>query len=330
MGALTKYSQIDFDTIFKRFPGLPKQGYHAEAVEIGTVNTFYRVIFRPINKTYYLKIDEVGDEERLKNEIRILSHLEKCQGLLSYKIPIPLLTENKQPYVQHNGKSVLIFSEIPGRSFVRTDLREKHIRMVGEKLFELHHLPLDKKLTRHRYDLEGIKTLLYSIQNDLQKKYPSIANFCVHKLEELEKIVPKKIKTVIIHADLFDDNILWVQNSFSGMIDFEAAGLGPVPFDLAVCLHALCHDGKSFRAEKIRAFFDGYQDHQKLTKNTFKLLSVYLELTALRFLLTRLADFELKGEDAHAKNFRDYKEYVNRFDELKNGLPIDVEQLSSV
>ena len=114
------------------------------------------------------------------------------------------------------------------------------------------------------------------------------------------------------------------------MVDFESAGLGPVLFDLAVCLHALCHDGKRFQPEKIKAFFQGYEDKQKLTKSTFKLLPIYLELTALRFLLSRLANFELKDADPQVKNFKDYQEYVERFEELESNPPIDVEQLSSV
>ena len=42
----------------------------------------------------------------------------------------------------------------------------------------------------------------------------------------------------------------------------------------------------------------------------------------MRFLLTRLKDFELVNADPQAENFKDYKEYVSRLKNI-NKFPID-------
>lgn len=317
MAIFTKISKEDVRTVLRRFPMVPEGDFQSVGVTLGTVNTFYRIEFPHDGIVYYLKIDEVGDLERLRNETLIMRCLEKNTHNLSFHFPIPLKTEISSDWTILANKPILLFTEIGGRSLFGHDLRPKHLMMLGEKLSELHNVTLDSRIRPHRFDMSGLERVHQEIKNPLGIKHPELAAFVFQKLRHLKSNEPGKLKTVLIHADLFPENILWIKNSLSGILDFEAAGSGPALFDVAVCLNALCHDNKNFDREKITAFLAGYQKHHPFSKTTSRLLGYYLEMTSLRFLLTRLRDFELAGCDKKASHFKDYREYLHRFDELK-------------
>ena len=317
MGIFTKLTKREITAVLGNFPGIEKQQFLAEGVAMGTVNTFYRLHFPTTNKVYYLKIDELNDETRLKNECLILRTLEKKSANLSFKIPVPLKTHRGLDYLDDGNRFTLVFPEITGRSLFGRELRPKHLTLVGEKLAELHQIIPDPRLQPHRFDRTGLKATYTEIQNALFKKHPQIAKFVEAKLNTLLAAEPRRYKSAIIHADLFPENILWVKNSFSGMLDFEAAGSGHPLFDVAVGLHALCHNGVNFEPNLCQSMLDGYARKQKLSSSDLKLTRYYLELTALRFLLTRLRDFELKNISPQTSNFKDYREFIKRFEELK-------------
>ena len=66
----------------------------------------------------------------------------------------------------------------------------------------------------------------------------------------------------IIHADLFNDNIFFNNNEFSGLIDFYFSCEDFYAFEIAICFNALCFDGVpknlSFNVTKAKNFIDGY------------------------------------------------------------------------
>lgn len=317
MAIFTKLSREDIRAILRRFPMVPESDFQATGVALGTVNTFYRVEFSRDAVIYYLKIDEIADLERLRNEVLIMRSLEKNTHNLSFCFPVPLKTEISSDWTLFQNKPVLLFTAIEGRSLFGPELRPKHLMMLGEKLAELHNITPDPRIRPHRFDMNSLVNVHEEIKNGLKLKHPELAGWLAQKLEELKSHEPGKLKNVLIHADLFAENILWIKNSLNGILDFEAAGTGPALFDVAVCLNALCHDGKNFDREKIRAFLSGYQKSHPFSKSTSRLLAYFMELGALRFLLTRLRDFELKGCDPKAPHFKNYREYTRRFEELK-------------
>ena len=64
----------------------------------------------------------------------------------------------------------------------------------------------------------------------------------------------------VIHADLFTDNVFFLGDAVSGLIDFYFACTDVLAYDLAICLNAWCFepDG-SFNVTKGRAMIAGYE-----------------------------------------------------------------------
>jgi homoserine kinase type II len=107
----------------------------------------------------------------------------------------------------------------------------------------------------------------------------------------------------VIHADLFRDNVLWVSGAqpnapqLSGILDFYFAGVDVWLFDLAVCLNDWCVEPSmgqvQWQEPHARALLGAYHAIRPLNDAEWALLPAALRAAALRFWLSRLADWHL-------------------------------------
>ena len=233
--------------------------------------------------------------------------------------------ENSQKtyFIPLKQKFILIFEEIKGRSLFGNNLKPSHLFEVGKALATLHKVTHREAQTlrSHRFDRKGLLKVYKEIKTKLIKKHPEVDKLIQQTFLYLKKNEPKKIPSGLIHADLFPENILFIKNKLNGILDFEAAGFGPYLFDVAVTLHACCHNGKKFDLKKAQSFLKGYESTRRLTPVEKKYFNYYMTESALRFLLTRLRDFELKDGPVKASPFKDYREFVRRFEEIKTFKP---------
>jgi homoserine kinase type II len=102
-----------------------------------------------------------------------------------------------------------------------------------------------------------------------------------------------------IHADLFPDNVFFLDGKISGLIDFYFAATDFYAYDVAVCLNAWCFERDfSFNVTKSQALLRGYGAHRALTGPERAALPVLAQGSAMRFLLTRLYDWLNAAEGA--------------------------------
>jgi homoserine kinase type II len=95
-----------------------------------------------------------------------------------------------------------------------------------------------------------------------------------------------------IHADLFPDNVFFLDDRLSGVIDFYFAATDLLAYDVAVCLNAWCFEADfSFNVTKSRALLAAYQSVRPLSAAEQAALPVLCQGAAIRFLLTRLYDW---------------------------------------
>ena len=95
-----------------------------------------------------------------------------------------------------------------------------------------------------------------------------------------------------IHADLFPDNVFFLDGGISGLIDFYFACTDMLAYDVAVCLNAWCFEPDfTFNVTQARALLRGYAAVRPLTGAEQAALPVLAQGAALRFLLTRLFDW---------------------------------------
>jgi homoserine kinase type II len=95
-----------------------------------------------------------------------------------------------------------------------------------------------------------------------------------------------------IHADMFPDNVFFLGDQLSGVIDFYFAATDLLAYDIAVCLNAWCFEPDfSFNVTKSRALLAAYQALRPLSEEEQAALPVLCQGAAIRFLLTRLYDW---------------------------------------
>jgi homoserine kinase type II len=168
-----------------------------------------------------------------------------------------------------------------------------HCGAVGDALAHLHLAGAD--FAMQRANALGIASwrLLYEIE---KPRGDSVrAGLCAEiarELDALDKSWPDDLPRGVIHADLFPDNVFFLDDRLSGLIDFYFACTDTLAFDVAVCLNAWCFEpDHSYNVTKGRALLRDYAKVRPLSPAELDALPVLARGAALRFLLTRLADW---------------------------------------
>jgi homoserine kinase type II len=123
---------------------------------------------------------------------------------------------------------------------------------------------------------------------------------------------PSGLPTGHIHADMFPDNVFFLDDKLSGVIDFYFAATDLLAYDVAVCLNAWCFEPDfSFNVTKSRALLKAYQSVRCLSAAEQAALPVLCQGAAIRFLLTRLFDW-LNTPAGALVTRKDPMEYLRR------------------
>jgi homoserine kinase type II len=116
----------------------------------------------------------------------------------------------------------------------------------------------------------------------------------------------------VIHADLFPDNVFFLNDEVSGLIDFYFACNDVLALDLAVMLNAWCFESDgAFNLTKGRALIAAYEAKRPILKSERSALPLLCRAAALRFLLTRLYDW-VNRDPAALVRPKDPREYAGR------------------
>jgi homoserine kinase type II len=167
-----------------------------------------------------------------------------------------------------------------------------HCRGLGAALARLHEAGLTFPMKRaNALSVAGWEKLFAAI-GEAHKLEPGMAGEIGAELESLGAQWPANLPQGVIHADLFPDNVFFLDGQVSGLIDFYFACNDLLAYDLAICMNAWCFElDHAFNVTKARALLDGYNSVRLLGGSEFEALPVLARGAAMRFLLTRLYDW---------------------------------------
>lgn len=110
---------------------------------------------------------------------------------------------------------------------------------------------------------------------------------------------PGDLPRGIVHADLFPDNVFFIGDEVSGVIDFYFACTDHLAYDIAVALNAWCFEASGeYNFTKGAALLSGYEDVRRLVPSETTALPLLARGAAMRFFLTRLVDWSTTPADA--------------------------------
>ena len=234
----------------------------------------------------------------------------------NFPSPEPIINKNGNYISEVAGKKSAVVSFLDGES--KKNLSPENCYDVGVYTAKLHLITKDLSGKRkNKLSVSSWRNIFNKVKNNCSKIHPNLPNIIETNLDIIEKNWPKNIPYGIIHADLFPDNIFFKNNKLSGIIDFYFSCNDFYAFEIAICLNALCFEGKnenlSFNVTKAKKFIDGYSKIRKLGEDEKKCLKILCQGAAIRFLLTRVFDYLNLIEGAIVK-IKDPIEYLKRLE----------------
>lgn len=171
--------------------------------------------------------------------------------------------------------------------------KNQHCAALGRALAEMHRAGVGFPLHRaNALSCPDWRPLFEMSRDRADSVEPGLSDRVAEELTFLEERWPSELPVGVIHADLFPDNVFFLQGRLSGLIDFYFACNDLLAYDLAICLNAWCFEpDNSFNVTKGRALMEAYEAVRPLEPEERAALPLLARGAALRFLLTRLYDW---------------------------------------
>ncbi len=225
--------------------------------------------------------------------------------------PLPVKGRNGTALHALAGRPAAIISFLDGL-WVRRP-KASHCQALGVAMAQMHLAGREFSMRRaNALSLASWRPLFDTSRARADTVEPGLADYISAELDDLDARWPDQLAGGVIHADLFPDNVFFLNNELSGVIDFYFACNDMLAYDIAICLNAWCFEAdNSFNVTKARALMAGYESVRKLARDERDALPVLARGAALRFLLTRLHDWLSVPEGALVTP-KDPLEYVRK------------------
>jgi homoserine kinase type II len=239
--------------------------------------------------------------------LALMEHLAKA-GL---NCPTPVHDAKGRALRKLAGKPAALVTFLEGVWIRRPQTR--HCWAVGQAMARLHLAGRSFQLRRaNALGLAGWRPLYARFRPRAEEVAVGLAATIEHELQHLETNWPADLPQGIIHADLFPDNVFFLGDTLSGLIDFYFACNDALAYDIAITLNAWCFESDhSFNVTKGQALLKGYQSARALEPAERQALPLLARGAALRFLLTRAYDWLHTSSDALVSR-KDPQEYLRR------------------
>ena len=243
---------------------------------------------------YVLTIFERLRFEQLPFYLNLMRHLAE-RGVL---VPAPIASNSGDILHTLHGKPASIVSRLHGHW--QASPQPVHCAEVGAMLAKMHLAAQDYPL--YQPNLRGLAwwnettpIVLLFLSADNQELLRAEMHFQqALAASDLYHALPRGP----IHADLFRNNVMFDGDRLTGFFDFYFAGCDTWLFDVAVTVNDWCIDLTSGQTDpaRVRAMLDAYQAQRAFTADEKQAWPAMLRGAALRFWLSRLADFYLPRE----------------------------------
>jgi homoserine kinase type II len=252
----------------------------------GVENTNF--LLRTTKGTFILTLYEKRvNKDDLPFFLGLMEHLA-ARGL---SCPLPVHRNDGEMLSQLAGRPAAIITFLEGMWLRKP--QAIHCFELGAAMANFHQSGQDFEISRkNALDLKDWRPLWEQSRDQANSVQENLTTKIDAQLTELENHWPKDLPRGVIHADLFPDNVFFIGNELSGLIDFYFACNDMFAYDLAICLNAWCFetDG-SYNMTKGRALLKGYQSLRPLEEAERQALPILARGAAMRFFLTRLFDW---------------------------------------
>ncbi len=302
MAVHTHLSKIEILGILENYSLGKLKDY--QGIKDGIENTNYLIITE--KKKIILTIFESRSElSEIPKIFDLLNHLNK-NGI---NCPKPILNKKEKLLNSFKEKKYSLFNFLEGTTKKTYD--KDHCFNVGNILGKIHLINLNFKYKiKNNFGHNSLKSLFDSSFTDSKNKFEYLNKIISDEISYLNSNWPKNLPKSTIHADFFPDNVFFLNQKITGVIDFYFSCYDFMAFDLAIAINAWCFDKSKFNKSKFQSLIQGYEEIRPLAGDEKKKFNTLLRAASLRFLLTRIYDSIYGKQNPYLKK-KDPAEYFN-------------------
>lgn len=291
MAVYTDITEDDLRNFLTQYDVGSLTSYKGIAEGVENSNFLLHTTKDPLILTLYEKRVEKSD---LPFFLGLMQHLA-AKGL---SCPLPLPRKDGELLGELSGRPAALISFLEGMWLRKPEA--KHCREVGKALAAMHLAGEGFEIKRpNALSVEGWKVLWDKSEDRADEVEKGLKDEIRPEIDYLAAHWPKNLPAGVIHADLFQDNVFFLGDELSGLIDFYFACNDLLAYDVSICLNAWCFekDG-AYNVTKGKALLEGYQSVRPLGEAELEALPLLARGSALRFFLTRLYDWLTTPEGA--------------------------------
>ena len=291
MAVYTDITEDDLRNFLTQYDVGSLTSYKGIAEGVENSNFLLHTTKDPLILTLYEKRVEKSD---LPFFLGLMQHLA-AKGL---SCPLPLPRKDGELLGELSGRPAALISFLEGMWLRKPEA--KHCREVGKALAAMHLAGEGFEIKRpNALSVEGWKVLWDKSEDRADEVEKGLKDEIRPEIDYLAAHWPKDLPAGVIHADLFQDNVFFLGDELSGLIDFYFACNDLLAYDVSICLNAWCFekDG-AYNVTKGKALLEGYQSVRPMSEAELEALPLLARGSALRFFLTRLYDWLTTPEGA--------------------------------
>jgi homoserine kinase type II len=277
----------------------------------GAVNTGYHVWSG--GRRFFLRVNEGKAEQDARFEAEVQQYLHAAH----FPVPELLPALDGRPWIELEGRPAMLFAYAPGEELAPGAITPERCRRLGEQMGRLHDLAAG--FAHVRPNPHGVAWVTGRLR--LAASSAGAGDEAAAALPAFEEELARSAALPgaprgLVHGDLFVDNVLWIGDRVSALLDWEMSCIDPFAYDLGVAVNAWCWDG-AFRADRGRALLSGYRSKRRIEPETVEAMYEWSRWAALRFAVARLAGYVPPGASAPPPAGKDWREYQDRLSALR-------------
>jgi homoserine kinase type II len=229
-------------------------------------------------------------------------------------VPVPLSDRYGHLDLVVQGKSALLQRRLPGdHVLVPTG---NQLAALGRLVARLHLAakPLADRVPAHPRNVDWLNRATDSLRGLISYDTTATVETSIAVIASvLGREDVQSLPAGVVHGDIFRDNVLFEDESLTGIIDFHHAARGKLIYDLAVIANDWCCDRNGhLNPEKILALLKGYHGLRPLTRQEIWFFSPFRLFAATSFWLSRLVAYvqSSRSPGTRTKNPREMERIV--------------------
>jgi homoserine kinase type II len=310
MAVLTNITEDDARSLLAAYGLGPLRGL--SGIAGGSVNSNFALDCGV--KRFFLRLYEEQDLAGAEGETAMIERL--AAGGVPTPAPVRRLDGALVSVLQ--GKPAAVFPWRDGRIRCQVSVTSVDAGRVGEALARVHSAGAGEVRDAGRFRFSDLLARLDRIAASADPRFVPIVPTLRASLERVHRSRDPSLPRGLVHSDLFRDNVLWDRHGeIAALLDFESACRDAYAYDLAVTVLSWCV-GDQLQPQLASALREGYERVRPLSEAERRGLHPEACFAALRFTLTRITDYAMRGVAAGPRVVKDWRRFYDRFEMLES------------